>query len=213
MPQPRLRCLLVLSRRRQRSAQFRFRRPIYQSISTVQPRLPPPSPTHRASQSCPPSVRIASNPPRRCTLATQIPIGGPTPPPVLLLPAVSSLGGFRMPAARCRGTVVSGRHPKTFTIPVVRNGPTIQGSACIERMCTSLSGKSGPGVGKGGSHAPPPPKRQTGMPRRSTSNIPSQIEQASDDIGEPRRKSPARSTAHLPLPNCVVRPADDQSAS
>jgi hypothetical protein len=30
-------------------------------------------------------------------------------------PAVSSLGGFRMPAAPGRSTVVSGRHPKTFT--------------------------------------------------------------------------------------------------
>lgn len=33
----------------------------------------------------------------------------------LPLPAVSSLGGFRTPAASARGTVHRGRHPKTFT--------------------------------------------------------------------------------------------------
>jgi hypothetical protein len=107
MPQPRLRCLLVLGRRRQRSAQFRFRPPIYQSISTVQPRLPPPCPTHRPSQSCPPSVRIASNPPRHCTLATQIPIGRPHPtasasPTRGFLPRRFSDAGRPMPRHRCQ---------------------------------------------------------------------------------------------------------------
>jgi len=31
------------------------------------------------------------------------------------LPAISSLGGFRTPATTARGTIASGRHPKTFT--------------------------------------------------------------------------------------------------
>jgi hypothetical protein len=36
-------------------------------------------------------------------------------PPHVPLPAVSTLGGFRTPAARARGTLRRGRHPKTFT--------------------------------------------------------------------------------------------------
>jgi hypothetical protein len=72
-------------------------------LPRIRPRL------HRRTTRCTGSISI-----NELTRGAQIPIA-PAAPPYVPLSAVSSLGGFRTPAAVLRGTTFIGRHPKPFT--------------------------------------------------------------------------------------------------
>jgi hypothetical protein len=85
-------------------------------ISVVQSRWTRPKPASHSRQCPQPACSIALSHVQRIIGGPQIPIAYAVlqnPP----LPAVSSFGGFRTPAAGVRPLSVRGRHQKTFTQP------------------------------------------------------------------------------------------------